>query len=141
MLFCVPALGLLNGCAPTRELEQPDPLAESSFAVRESVEGVASYYARKFHGRKTASGERYDRNRMTAAHKKYAFGTWLRVTSLKSGKSVIVRVNDRGPAKQSRIVDLSRAAAEEIGMIRAGLERVRVEVLDWDSHGSVTRDE
>lgn len=137
----LPLLGFLQGCAPSRELDQPDPLAESSVVVRESAEGVASYYANKFHGRKTASGERYDKRRMTAAHKTYPFGTWLRVTSLRSGASVIVRVNDRGPLRANRIVDLSRAAAEELGMIRAGLDRVRVEVLDWNARTGVERDE
>lgn len=92
--------------------------------------GLASFYASKFHGRKTASGEIYDQNELTAAHRTLPFGTRARVTHLASGRSVEVRVNDRGPFKSERIVDLSRRAAEEIGMIREGLARVRLEILE-----------
>jgi rare lipoprotein A len=97
----------------------------------ESDEGIASYYSDKFQGRKTASGERYDRNGLTAAHRSYPFGTLLRVRSTQSGETVIVRVNDRGPSKRSRLLDLSYAAAAHIGMLRAGLARVTVDVVSW----------
>lgn len=91
--------------------------------------GIASYYASKFEGRRTASGERYRAKELTAAHRTLPFGTLVRVTHLASGKSVEVRINDRGPHRKGRIVDLSRRAAEAIDLIRAGLARVRLEVL------------
>lgn len=83
--------------------------------------GKASYYADKFHGRATASGQKYDKNKMTAAHKTLPFGTVVRVTNTATGKSVDVTVNDRGPFVKGRIVDVSRAAAEKLGMIQAGV--------------------
>ncbi len=91
--------------------------------------GTASYYAEEFHGRKTSSGEVYSRRRLTAAHRKLPFGTRLRVTNLANGRRVVVRVNDRGPFRKGRILDLSLAAARELGMVRAGLARVRIEVV------------
>ncbi len=89
--------------------------------------GKASYYGDKFHGRPTASGAKYDKRKFTAAHRKLPFGTKLKVTNLNNGKSVIVEVNDRGPFSKGRIIDLSRAAAEKIGMIQAGVISVRIE--------------
>ena len=91
-------------------------------------EGAASYYADSLHGNSTASGEPYDRNEMTAAHRTLAFGTKVRVTNLENGKSVVVRINDRGPHAESRIIDLSGAAAEKLGMVDAGEATVRIEV-------------
>ncbi len=88
--------------------------------------GMASYYAHKFNGRKTASGERYDENKMTAAHRRLAFGTIISVKDLESGRSVVVRINDRGPYVKGRIVDLSYAAAKKLDMIRRGVIRVRI---------------
>lgn len=93
-------------------------------------EGVASYYGRKFHLRKTASGEIFDMERMTAAHKNLPFGTMLKVTNLKNDKVVWVRVNDRLPQNSKRIIDLSRAAASEIDMVKDGLAKVKIEVPD-----------
>lgn len=90
--------------------------------------GEASYYADKFQGRKTASGERYDAKKLTAAHPKLPFGTWVTVVNLKNGKRVRVRINDRGPFTGGRIIDLSRAAAARIGLIQAGVGQVRIEV-------------
>ncbi|MCB1152203.1 MAG: septal ring lytic transglycosylase RlpA family protein [Deltaproteobacteria bacterium] len=92
--------------------------------------GTASWYGKKFHGRQTASGEIYNMNKLTAAHPSLPFGTVVRVTSLTNGRSVIVRINDRGPSTGGRIIDLSYAAAKEIGMIQAGLMKVEVEVLE-----------
>ena len=92
-------------------------------------EGGASYYAHKFHGRQTASGEIYDENAMTAAHKTLAFGTTVRVTNLSNGKDVVVRINDRGPFVEGRIIDLSYKAAGKLDMISAGVIRARVEIL------------
>jgi rare lipoprotein A len=91
--------------------------------------GWASYYARKFDGRRTASGERYDRNALTAAHPNLPFGTMLRVTNLTNHRTVTVRINDRGPFAKGRIIDLSYAAAKRLRMLRAGLARVRITVL------------
>ena len=91
--------------------------------------GVASYYGREFAGRRTASGERYDPHRLTAAHRSLPFGTRLRVTNLDNGRSVVVRVNDRGPQRRDRIVDVSSRAAERLGFASAGLARVRIEPL------------
>jgi rare lipoprotein A len=95
-------------------------------------EGKASYYAHKFHGRTTASGEIYDENKMTAAHKTLAFGTMVRVTSLVNGNVVTVKINDRGPFVEGRIIDLSFRAAGELDMIAAGVIKVRTEVLRKD---------
>lgn len=89
--------------------------------------GVASFYAHRFHGRRTASGERYDMNAFTCAHPSAPFGTRLRVTDLESGRAVVVTVNDRGPFARGRVVDLSLAAARALGMVERGLARVRVE--------------
>jgi rare lipoprotein A len=93
-------------------------------------DGLASYYADKYQGRKTASGETFDTARLTAAHRTLPFGTSVRVTNVANGKSVVVRVNDRGPFVRGRVIDLSRAAADKLGMVRAGLADVKVEVID-----------
>ncbi|MFW5500947.1 MULTISPECIES: septal ring lytic transglycosylase RlpA family protein [unclassified Maridesulfovibrio] len=92
--------------------------------------GKASYYADKFQGRSTASGELYDKKAMTGAHRKLPFGTRVRVTNVANGKSVIVRINDRGPFTKGRIIDLSRAAFSSIGNTAAGILSVTVVVLD-----------
>ena len=92
--------------------------------------GVASYYGRRFHGRLTANGERFDMNAMTAAHRSLPFGTRVRVTNPRNGRSVVVRINDRGPFVRGRTIDLSRAAATRIGMISSGHARVELERLD-----------
>lgn len=91
--------------------------------------GKASFYSDKMQGRPTSSGERYDKNQLTCAHNTHAFGTRLRVTRVDNGKYVEVRVNDRGPFIDGYIVDLSRRAAEAIGLIQEGLTRVKIEVI------------
>jgi rare lipoprotein A len=88
--------------------------------------GQASYYGREFMGSKTANGERFDPNGLTAAHRTVAFGTRVRVTNLANGKDVVVRVNDRGPWTKGRIIDISYAAAKQIGMHRSGTAKVRL---------------
>ncbi len=93
------------------------------------AEGIASWYGPGYHGKRTASGERFDQNALTAAHPYWAFGTRVRVTLLSTGRSVVVRVNDRFPAHKGRAIDLSRAAARAIGLIRPGTGRVRMEVV------------
>ncbi|MCD4665113.1 MAG: septal ring lytic transglycosylase RlpA family protein [Bacteroidales bacterium] len=97
-----------------------------------SKKGKASFYADKFHGRKTASGELYNKNKLTAAHPKLKFGTMVRVTNLFNDRSVVVRVNDRGPYAKSRIIDLSFAAAQKLDMIKNGVVEVLVEVINND---------
>ena len=91
--------------------------------------GEASYYADKFHGRKTANGEIFDMHKISAAHKTLPFDTMLEVTNLENNKSVIVRVNDRGPYKKGRILDLSYRAAQEVDMIKTGVARVKIRIL------------
>jgi rare lipoprotein A len=91
--------------------------------------GIASYYAAKFNGRRTASGEIFDNTLMTAAHRSLPFGTFIQVTNLRNNKSVIVRINDRGPYAKGRIIDLTKAAAKKIGVSRSGVARVKLEVL------------
>ena len=118
--------------APTPGAQLGDPLS----AVQEALEdeelpevdqlGVASWYGPGFHGRKTANGERYNQYELTAAHRKYAFNTQLCVRNTGNGKTVVVRVNDRGPYVGNRVIDLSKAAAEEIGMLGTGIKRVEI---------------
>lgn len=104
--------------------------ASSSSAVIETDDmGIASYYAHKFHGRTTASGEEYDMYDLTAAHPNLPFGTVVKVTNLENGKSVKVRINDRGPFVEGRIIDLSYKAAQKIDMIEKGLVEVSVEII------------
>jgi len=91
--------------------------------------GVASYYADKYHGKTTASGETFDMNALTAAHRTLPFGTLVRVTQLENNRSVVVRINDRGPFIEGRVIDLSRAAAEQLQITRAGLAKVKVEIV------------
>ena len=91
--------------------------------------GVASWYGPGYHGNRTSSGERYDMDALTAAHASYTFGTRVKVTLLSSGRSVVVRINDRFPNHKGRIIDLSRAAARRIGLMGEGTGRVRVEVV------------
>jgi len=91
--------------------------------------GVASWYGRKFHGRRTSSGERYDMYAMTAAHTVLPIPSYARVTHLGNGRSVIVRINDRGPFHADRIIDLSYAAAHKLGIVNAGSARVEVETI------------
>lgn len=107
------------------------PAAEAKPAVKAVHKGKASYYGSKFHGSKTASGERFDQNKLTCAHGSLPFGCRLRVTNMRNNKSVEVKVNDRGAFhKYDRIVDLSKAAAKKIGMLRSGVAEVKIEVLE-----------
>jgi rare lipoprotein A len=99
--------------------------------LMESDVGIASFYGAEFAGRKTAAGDIYNPEGLTAAHPTYPFGTRVRVVNLKNNKSVEVVVNDRGPFVEGRIIDLSRGAAEKIGMVADGTVMVRVEVLQW----------
>jgi rare lipoprotein A len=99
-------------------------------AAEEVLEGQASYYSDSLHGNNTASGEPYNKNALTAAHRTLPFGTRLKVTYLKTGKSIKVVINDRGPHARNRIIDLSGAAAKHIGLIDDGQGMVRLEVIE-----------
>ncbi|MDH0623352.1 septal ring lytic transglycosylase RlpA family protein [Pseudomonas chengduensis] len=111
------ALALLGGC--------------STFGSAGGSEtGKASYYGDRHHGQLTASGERFDQNALTAAHRTLPFGTRVRVTNLNNERSVVLRINDRGPFVRGRVIDVSRAAAVRLDMLRAGVVPVRVETLD-----------
>ena len=101
-------------------------LAASAAAAQE---GEASYYADSLNGGKTASGEIYDKDALSAAHRSLPFGTKVRVTYLKTGQSVVVVINDRGPYVKGRIIDLSSAAAKQLGLIDAGHGKVKLEVM------------
>jgi rare lipoprotein A len=121
------------------EPRSPPSAFEGTFAPaqpapRDEVqEGYATWYGAAFAGRKTASGERFDPSQMTAAHRQLAFGTWVEVTRVDTGASVRVRITDRGPyaaASQHRIIDLSRGAAERIDLIKSGVTRVEVRIVE-----------
>lgn len=107
------------------------PATEPKTTTRQYQTGKASYYGKGFHGRKTASGERFDQNKLTCAHGSLPFGCRLRVTNLRNNRSVEVKVNDRGAFhKYGRVIDLSKAAAKEIGMLRSGVANVKIEILE-----------
>ncbi|SDF23657.1 septal ring lytic transglycosylase RlpA family protein [Chitinophaga filiformis] len=101
-------------------------LCFSSCSRKITENGKASYYADKFEGRKTASGETFHQNGLTAAHRTLPFGTKVKVINISNGKSVTVRVNDRGPFSQGRVIDLSRKAAKRIGMLSTGVAVVEI---------------
>jgi rare lipoprotein A len=98
--------------------------------------GFASFYAAKFNGRRTANGETFNNSAMTAAHRSLPFGSQVRVTNLRNGRFVVVRINDRGPYAKGRIIDLSKAAAKKIGLSRAGTARVKLELLSKNKQSS-----
>ncbi|MFB3827152.1 MAG: septal ring lytic transglycosylase RlpA family protein [Bryobacteraceae bacterium] len=122
------ALILLSGCA-RRKRARVAPLPAGTVKVGMMETGVASWYGHPYHGRAAASGEIYDMEQMTAAHRTLPFHTWVRVHDLDNGKTVDVRINDRGPFVNGRIIDLSRAAARRIAMIGPGTANVRLEVI------------
>ena len=122
----------LDSFKPKRELP-PKPKAKpkkgSGKVIRALGRGVASFYGKRFHGRLTANGERFNMNAMTAAHKTLPFGTKVRVTYPRNGRSVVVRINDRGPFIKGRHIDLSRGAAQKLGMISSGHARVKMDIV------------
>ena len=119
-------LGAFVSCGGKKKVSLPPP---KPARVGESEAGIASWYGHPYHGRRTSNGEVYDMNKMTAAHLRLPFNTWVRVTSLKNRRSVDVRITDRGPFIKGRIIDLSRAAAKQIHMIGPGTAKVRVKVI------------
>lgn len=104
-------------------------------ADAQGANGKASYYGNGFHGRRTSSGERYHKDSLTCAHRTLPFGTLLRVTNKTNGREVVVRVTDRGPFGPGRIIDLSMAAARELGMVRSGIAQVSVEQIGYAPTG------
>lgn len=110
--------------APVAAVEEPKKTIADSTIIGE---GVASYYGAELAGNRTASGERFNPDALTAAHRTLPMGTKVKVTNVANGKSVIVRINDRGPFAKKRIIDVSRAAAERISMVRSGTARVTIE--------------
>jgi rare lipoprotein A len=123
---------------PRSSSSSKQAIPESAFASEKgegkvllTLTGVASYYAEDFNGKKTSNGEVYDMNSHTAAHRTFPFGTKVRVVNLDNNKSVIVRINDRGPFHEGRILDLSYGAAKEIDLIRLGTAHIRLEVIEW----------
>lgn len=143
-------LFITYGCAPTRitpppatpsvPQKMPEPVSQPKAKTEKpksvcpphatpTATGVASYYHDNLHGNKTASGEIYNKSALTAAHRNLKFGTKVCVTNLSNSRSVLVRINDRGPYAKGRIIDLSRAAAERIGLIKAGITKVHLHIL------------
>ena len=121
-------LGLASvACATARRTSVPGSVGGPEPGTR--IDGLASWYGEQHQGLKTASGETFDKNKLTAAHRTLPFGTRLRVTNVENGKSVVVRVNDRGPHVAGRVLDLSYRAAQMLGMTDAGVARVEVVVL------------
>jgi rare lipoprotein A len=132
---------LFNGCSSsprfTKERSSEPAIKNGTKAGTPSqkallnFEGIASYYAGDFHGKKTANGEIFDMYKMTAAHRSLPFGTKVKVTNLDNKRSIVVRINDRGPFKLERIIDLSLGAATQLGMTTTGTAKVRIEVVEW----------
>ena len=119
--------GLVASC--TSRSAAPLPTAPSPAPSPGIQYGLASWYGRERHGRRTASGEIFDSNQLVAAHRTAPFGTYVLVTNLTNGRTVQVRINDRGPAVVGRVIDLSYAAARQLNMVQVGVTRVKVEFL------------
>ncbi|MGB2924160.1 MAG: septal ring lytic transglycosylase RlpA family protein [Limnothrix sp.] len=126
---------ILGGVEPITEVTnkpKPQPktnLVAATGRVVRTLQGHASWYGPGFHGRRTANGERFNQNAMTAAHKTLPFGTRVRVTNTYNGRSVVVRINDRGPFIRGRLIDLSKGSAQQIGLVSSGVANVKLEIL------------
>ena len=156
LLFVVILLSSCGGGHTTRVIDTPDTRELKGWEKPYEVDGqrynplrdhqgfsqrgVASWYGRKFHGRKTSNGETYDMYAMTAAHKTLPLGVHVRVTNLQNGRSAVVRVNDRGPFVAGRIIDLSYSAASKLDIVDAGTAKVQVQALGYrqSDHGKVS---
>lgn len=126
-LLLAAVVALTAGCATTRHEVASPPLPAPPSAGAQV--GTASWYGAELHGRKTASGERFDRHALTAASRSLPIGSRVRVTNLANGRMVIVRVNDRGPVARGRVLDVSYGAARELGIVERGSARVKIEPL------------
>jgi rare lipoprotein A len=115
--------------APANPAAVTAPAAAPAPAPAAGMEGLAAYYSDRLDGRKTASGQVFDQSKLTAAHPTLPFGTMVKVTNTRNNRSVVVRINDRGPTHAGRVIDLSRAAASKLGMLRSGLAPVKLEVV------------
>jgi len=124
LLLCI-TLSILLAACHRKSIPQNEFTGKNSKNTT-SETGMASYYSDKLNGHSTASGEKYQSSKFTAAHRKLPFGTMVKVTNLKNGKSVMVRINDKGPFVSSRIIDLSGAAAKAINMINDGIVKVTI---------------
>src|SRR3954467_11404375 len=125
---------LVVGCASAPRPTLPTtvqsvPGGQTAPVESKAAVGIASFYGQKYQGRRTASGEVYDMRKMTAAHRSLPFGVNVRVTDLSNNRAVIVRINDRGPFVRNRIIDLSLAAARQLGIVQHGSAQVRLEIL------------
>jgi rare lipoprotein A len=121
------ALSLATGCA--RKVSASVPSAVKPARIGDTETGIASWYGVPYNGRRSANGEIYDMEKLTAAHRTLPFDTWVEVTNLENKKRVDVRITDRGPFVNGRIIDLSLAAARELDLVRAGIVRVRIKVI------------
>ncbi len=127
-MLCVLLSVGLSGCTKHRSARAPTQPPKPA-RIGSIEKGAASWYGEPYHGRRAADGEIYDMERLTAAHRTLPFQTWVEVTNLKNGKHVEVRITDRGPFVDGRIIDLSKAAAREIDMLRMGIAPVRLRVI------------
>lgn len=129
----IPLLLSVSAAAQDADTDSdPADIAETEVAETEIAGGMASYYGRELAGNRTANGERFDPGQLTAAHRTLPFGSIVRVTNMSNGDSVVVRINDRGPFHRGRVIDISHAAAREIGMHRSGTARVKLALLADD---------
>ncbi len=134
--FLIVAIFMFTGCTASPRFLSRDAESGSTDVGRTVIsstveEGMASYYADQYNGKQTSNGEIYDMYALTAAHPTHPFNTKVKVTNLENGRSVILRINDRGPFKKDRVIDVSYTAAKQLQMIGTGTARVRVEVLEW----------
>jgi len=127
MFFVAASFALMTGCAKKTAARVPSPVQPAR--IGETETGLASWYGVPYHGRRSANGETYDMEKFTAAHRTLPFDTWVEVTNLVNNKHVDVRITDRGPFVNGRIIDLSLAAARELDMVAAGVVRVRIKVV------------
>ena len=142
LIECTPAPRYKSGASPefsSKKKEKPKSSKKNNKGTKKSTfnksktvyKGISSYYGPKFHGKLTANGEIFDMYGVTAAHKEFPFNTVVRVTNEKNGKSLLIRINDRGPYIAGRILDCSFGAAKKLGFVGEGTAKVKIEVLEW----------
>jgi len=127
----------LSACTPPRRPVPSEPPIAAPLPTAPAREGVASWYGADFHGNRTASGERFDKDELTAAHRSLPLGSQVRVTNLANGRAAVVRITDRGPWVRGREIDVSHAAARKLGMIDSGTARVRIQPLGTVQHAAL----